>query len=44
MLNIKLRNICTHDPLSQDKFVDSLKSDITGVNDWKSEILDMDIL
>ena len=50
--SIKIVEICStlnleifvHDPLSQDKFVDSLKSDITGVNDWKSEILDMDIV
>ena len=50
--SIKIVEICSklnleifiHDPLSQDKFVDSLKSHITGVKDWKSEILDMDIV
>ena len=50
--SIKIVEICStlnleiyvHDPLSQDKFVDSMKSQVTGVKDWKSEILDMDIL
>ena len=50
--SIKIVEICStlnleiyiHDPLSQDKFLDSLKSEITGVKDWKSEILDMDIV
>ncbi len=50
--SIKIVEICSklnleiyiHDPLSQDKFIDSFKSNLIGVKDWKSEISIMDII
>ena len=50
--SIKIVEICSklnleiyiHDPLSQDKFIDSFKSNLIGVKDWKSEISIMDIV
>jgi len=50
--SIKIVEICSklnleiyiHDPLSQDKFIDSFKSKLIGVKDWKSEISIMDIV
>ena len=50
--SIKIVEICSklnleiyiHDPLSQDKFIDSFKSNLIGVKDWKNEISIMDIV
>ena len=50
--SIKIVEICSklnleiyiHDPLSQEKFIDSFKTNLIGVKDWKNEISIMDIV
>jgi UDPglucose 6-dehydrogenase/GDP-mannose 6-dehydrogenase len=50
--SIKIVEICSklnleiyiHDPLSQEKFIDSFKTNLIGVKDWKNEISIMDII
>ena len=51
-ISIKIVEICSklnleiyiHDPLSQEKFIDSFKTNLIGVKDWKNEISIMDIV
>lgn len=42
-LNLNLE-IYVHDPLSQNKFIDLFNNQLNGVKDWKSQILNMDII